>query len=44
MPNYPYLYLIMYEKDTILHIQQRIIITKTHVKFQPGVKKWEKNA
>ena len=36
MPNYPYLYLIMYARDTILHIKQLIIITKANVKFQSG--------
>ena len=26
---------IIHKRDTILHIQQRIIVTKAHVKFQP---------
>ena len=26
----------MHGRDTILHIQQRIIIKKAHVKFQPN--------
>ena len=29
-PNYPYLYLDVHARDTILHIQLRIITTKAH--------------
>ena len=36
MSNYPYLYLVMQARDNNLHIQQDIIIIKTHVKVQPG--------
>ena len=44
MPDYLQLYLIMHARDTILHIQQCIIITKSYVKFQPDELKifWEK--
>ena len=35
MPDYPLLYLIMHVRDTILHIQQHIIVTKAHEKLQP---------
>ena len=48
---YAYLFLIMHARDTILLIQQLIIITKAPVKFQPDwleifpekVKKVKKN-
>ena len=39
MPDYPYSYLIMHTRDTILHTQQKIIMIKAHVKFQPD---WSK--
>ena len=31
MPNYPHLYLIIHAKDTILYIEQCIMITKANV-------------
>ena len=35
MLYYSYLHSIMHTRDTISYYQQRIIITKTRVKFQP---------
>ena len=35
MTNYPLSYLIINTSDTILHIQQPIIISKSHIEFQP---------
>ena len=44
MPNYPYSYLTMHARDTILHIQLRIIITKAYVNFSLiGKRKGEKS-
>ena len=36
IPNYPHSYLGMHATDTILLIQQLIIITRAHVEFQPN--------
>ena len=35
MPNCILLHSVMHGRDTTLYIQHRIIITETHVKFQP---------
>ena len=51
MLNYPYLCFNMHARNAILHNQQRIIVRKAHIKFQPDclkafqdkVKKVKKN-